>query len=50
MAAAEMVKRACRIAEEEGVAGRGDRLVITGGMPFGTPGTTNLLRIAGIGD
>ncbi len=46
---AEMVERACRIAEEEGVAGRGDRLVITGGMPFGTPGTTNLLRIAWIG-
>jgi pyruvate kinase len=47
---AEMVERACRIAEEEGVAGRGDRLVITGSVPFGTPGTTNLLRIAGIGD
>ena len=45
-----MVERACRIAAEEGVAGSGDRLVITAGMPFGTPGTTNLLRIAWIGD
>ena len=24
----------------------GDRLVITAGVPFGTPGATNILRIA----
>jgi pyruvate kinase len=25
---------------------RGDRLVVTAGVPFGTPGATNILRIA----
>ncbi|HET6521338.1 MAG TPA: pyruvate kinase [Geminicoccaceae bacterium] len=42
----EMVGEACRHAIEEGMAGPGDKLVITAGMPFGTPGATNLLRIA----
>jgi len=44
----EMVRKACRIALDEGFAERGDKLVITAGVPFGTPGTTNLLRIAWI--
>jgi pyruvate kinase len=26
----------------------GDRIVITAGVPFGTPGATNILRIAWI--
>ncbi|MGF1611467.1 MAG: pyruvate kinase [Kiloniellales bacterium] len=42
----EMVDKASRIALQEGIAGFGDSLVITAGVPFGTPGTTNLLRIA----
>ena len=42
----EMVHKACRIAVEEGIATNGDQLVITAGVPFGTPGRTNLLRIA----
>ena len=42
----EMVDKACRIAVDEGFAGSGDTLIITAGVPFGTPGTTNLLRIA----
>ena len=42
----EMVEKATRIAQEEGFAKAGDNLVITAGMPFGSPGTTNLLRIA----
>ena len=42
----EMVEKATRIAREAGFAEVGDHLVITAGMPFGTPGTTNLLRIA----
>ena len=29
-----------------GLASGGDQLVITAGVPFGTPGRTNLLRIA----
>ncbi len=44
----EMVEKACRIAVQEGYAGIGDKLVITAGVPFGTPGTTNLLRIASV--
>ena len=42
----EMVAKACRIAHEEGFAKPGDKLVITAGVPFGTPGSTNVLRIA----
>lgn len=42
----DMVRRACRIAQLHGFAKPGDRLVITAGVPFGTPGATNTLRIA----
>ena len=42
----EMVDKACRIALQEGMANLGNALVITAGVPFGTPGTTNQLRIA----
>jgi len=42
----EMVDNAARTAREEGFAQRGDMILITAGMPFGTPGATNLLRIA----
>ena len=44
----EMVERACRTALEQGFAQAGDTIVIAAGMPFGTPGATNLLRIAQI--
>ena len=43
---AEMVDDAIRVASEEGFAGPGERLVVTAGVPFGTPGATNILRIA----
>jgi pyruvate kinase len=42
----DMVDRACRAAADYGIAKPGDRLVITAGVPFGTPGATNSLRIA----
>ncbi len=45
----EMVDAACRTAYSEGFAQPGDQLAIAAGMPFGQPGTTNLLRIAEIG-
>jgi pyruvate kinase len=45
----EMVDRACHIAYEEGFARPGQRVIITAGIPFGTPGATNLLRIAFVG-
>jgi pyruvate kinase len=44
----EMVQRATRIAHREGIAAKGERVVITAGVPFGTPGATNILRIAWI--
>jgi pyruvate kinase len=46
---ADMVQRACRITFAEGFAKAGDRIVITAGVPFGTPGATNILRIAWVG-
>jgi pyruvate kinase len=42
----DMVDRACTVAADEDFAQGGDRVVITAGLPFGTPGATNLLRIA----
>ncbi|HZH28248.1 MAG TPA: pyruvate kinase [Azospirillaceae bacterium] len=46
----EMTDKASRIAREDGLAMPGQRLVITAGMPFGTPGATNVLRIAWVED
>ncbi len=42
----EMVARASRAAQQEGFAKLGEELVVTAGVPFGTPGTTNALRVA----
>ncbi len=42
----DMVQRAARITHREGFAERGQRIVVTAGVPFGTPGATNVLRIA----
>src|SRR6516225_3092739 len=42
----DMVQKAVRIAHSEGIAQPGQRVVITAGIPFGTPGATNVLRIA----
>jgi pyruvate kinase len=42
----EMVSYACDSAKQAGLAASGQRVVITAGMPFGTPGATNLVRIA----
>ena len=42
----EMVDKACALAKQEGFANKGDRLAITAGVPFGTPGSTNMIRIA----
>ena len=42
----DMVDRACRIAASERFAKPGDRVIISAGVPLGTPGATNMLRIA----
>ncbi len=45
----DMVDRACRLSFQEGFAKPGQRVIITAGVPLGTPGATNMLRIAFIG-
>ncbi|MCA1439794.1 pyruvate kinase [Ensifer sp. IC4062] len=45
----DMVNRACRIVAAEGFGKPGDRIIISAGVPLGTPGATNMLRIAYIG-
>ncbi len=42
----QMTTIACEIARREGFAEVGQTIVAIAGMPFGTPGTTNLMRIA----
>lgn len=42
----DMVKKAVAQAQQQGIAAKGQRVVITAGVPFGTPGATNILRIA----
>jgi pyruvate kinase len=41
----DMVQKAARIAYREEIAQPGQRVVVTAGVPFGTPGATNVLRI-----
>ena len=45
----DMSDRACRTAALEGFARPGQRVIIVAGVPFGTPGATNLVRIAFVG-
>ena len=42
----KMVDKACEVAKAEGFAEPGETIAITAGVPFGTPGATNILRIA----
>ena len=46
----DMVEKGAHIAFREKFAETGGRLVITGGIPFGISGTTNVLRIAEVGE
>jgi pyruvate kinase len=41
----EMFQVADRWVRKHGLAGSGDRLVVTAGMPMGVPGTTNLIKV-----
>ena len=45
----DMAERACRHAYIEGFAGAGERIIVVAGVPFGTSGATNNLRIATVG-
>ncbi|MFO1185338.1 MAG: pyruvate kinase [Bauldia sp.] len=42
----EMVQRACQVALAEKFAQAGQRIIVTAGVPLGTSGATNMLRIA----
>jgi pyruvate kinase len=44
----EMIGKSKRMAVRQGLATAGDRIVVTAGFPFGTPGATNVLHIAWI--
>jgi pyruvate kinase len=44
----EVSDLACQTVRTEGFGEQGETVVISAGMPFGTSGTTNLLRIAQI--
>lgn len=46
----DMVEKACNTCFQEGFARPGERIVIMAGVPFGTPGSTNILRIAWVGE
>ena len=44
----DMVSKALRAVQAEGFAKSGDEVVVTAGVPFGVPGTTNALRVASV--
>lgn len=43
---ADMIEKATTVARQSQMARPGDNLVVTAGVPFGSPGNTNVLRIA----
>jgi pyruvate kinase len=45
----DMIERACRIAFKDGFAKAGQRVIVVAGVPLGTPGATNMMRIAFVG-
>jgi pyruvate kinase len=45
----DMVDRACRNAVKDGFAAPGQRIIVVAGVPLGTPGATNMVRIALVG-
>ena len=46
---ADMTERACRLSFRDEFAREGERILVVAGVPFGTPGATNMVRIAFIG-
>src|ERR1700734_2678400 len=42
----DMVERACEIASKEDFAKAGERVIVVAGVPLGTPGATNIMRVA----
>ena len=46
----DMVEEAIRVTIANGYLDQGDLVVVTAGTPYGTPGTTNLVRVETIGE
>jgi pyruvate kinase len=46
----DMTFRACKFAVRAGLAKPGERIIVIAGVPFGTPGATNMIRIAFVTD
>ncbi len=46
----EMVGKATRISRAYGFTQNGDRITVTAGIPFGTPGKTNIVRVCTVGE
>ncbi len=44
----EMIGKAKRVALRQGLAKKGDLIIVTAGVPFGVPGSTNVLHVAEI--
>ncbi len=42
----DMIETACHVAQQEGFAKKDQNIIVTAGIPFGTAGVTNILRIA----
>ncbi len=42
----DMAKRGSKFSNREGFSVEGERIIIVAGVPFGTPGATNMIRIA----
>ncbi|WP_284177690.1 pyruvate kinase [Rhabdaerophilum sp. SD176] len=45
----DMARLGARVAREQEFANPGQRVILVAGVPFGTPGATNMLRIAFVG-
>ena len=41
----DMARRASKFSNREGFSQEGDRVIVIAGVPFGTPGATNMIRI-----
>jgi pyruvate kinase len=42
----DMAERACATCLQEGFVGKGERIVVVAGLPFGSPGATNTMQLA----
>ena len=41
----DMAERACKLSYSEGFTGTDERIIVVAGVPFGSPGATNMMRL-----